>query len=222
MLMLQESTEPHVKGDIDTTYHTQQRDMFTSGLAAEIGVNAFAVWHAIKSHADFQTGVAWPGVRRLMLLTGLSTDPVQAAIKKLVEHHLLRVSKRGQKNIYVARERLNVRVGRMVICTVVVDFVPATMRERLARIKNATAANSEGSDVWAEVELIPGPGLKLDVSSGTFKTNIRADEIPDQLTQATAAGQLTTPAAARQHLRDLAQRMRVKCAATANQRAPKK
>lgn len=220
--MLQESTEPHVKGDIDTTYHTQQRDMFTSGLASEIGVNAFAVWHAIKSHADFQTGIAWPGIRRLMLLTGLSTDPVQAAIKKLVEHHLLRVSKRGQKNIYVARERMNVRVGGMVICTVVVDFVPATMRERLARIKNATTGNSGGSDVWAEVELIPGPGLKLDVSSGTFKINIRADEIPDQLTQAEAAGLLTTPAAARQHLRDLANRMRVKCPTTTSQRPPKK
>ena len=59
-----------VTGDIDTTYYTQQRDMFASGLAAEIGVNAFAVWHAIKSHADFQTGVSWPGIRRLMLLTG--------------------------------------------------------------------------------------------------------------------------------------------------------
>jgi len=35
---------PSVQGDIDTTYHTQQRDMFASGLAAEIGVNAFAVW----------------------------------------------------------------------------------------------------------------------------------------------------------------------------------
>lgn len=49
-----------IQGVIDTTYHTQQRDMFVSGLAAEIGVNAFAVWHAIKSHADFQTGIAWP------------------------------------------------------------------------------------------------------------------------------------------------------------------
>ena len=42
-----------ILGDIDTTYYTQQRDMFTSGLAADIGVSAFAVWHAIKWHADF-------------------------------------------------------------------------------------------------------------------------------------------------------------------------
>lgn len=74
-----------VRGDIDTTYHTQQRDMFASGLAAQIGVNAFAVWHAIKSHADFQNGRAWPGIRRIMALTGLSTDPVQAGIRTLVD-----------------------------------------------------------------------------------------------------------------------------------------
>ena len=40
--------ELDLRGDLDTTYQTQQRDMFTSGLAASIGVNAFAVWHAIK------------------------------------------------------------------------------------------------------------------------------------------------------------------------------
>ena len=117
-----------IRGDIDTTYHTQQRDMFVSGLAAEIGANAFAVWHAIKSHADFQTGNAWPSIRRLMNLTSLSSDTVQAAIKRLEAAHLLRITKRGQRNNYVARERIDVRVGKRVVATVVVDFVPASMR----------------------------------------------------------------------------------------------
>jgi hypothetical protein len=108
-----------LRGDLDITYQTQQRDMFASGLAASIGVNAFAVWHAIKSHADFQTGECWPGIRRLMELTGLSTDPTQAAIKKLKAFHLLRVNKRGRRNHYVARERMDVRIGKRVICTVV-------------------------------------------------------------------------------------------------------
>ena len=118
------------RGDIDTTYHTQQRDMFSSGLAAEIGVHAFAVWHAIKSHADFQTGVAWPSIRRIVELTGCADKTVQAAIKTLVAAHLLRVSKKGQRNIYVARERMDVRVGDRVICTVVIDFVPKSVEER--------------------------------------------------------------------------------------------
>lgn len=93
-----------IRGEIDTTYHTQQRSMFASGLAAEIGVHAFAVWHAIKSHADFQTGVAWPGIRRLCELTGASDKTVQAAIKTLVAAHLLRVTKRGQNPMSHASE----------------------------------------------------------------------------------------------------------------------
>jgi len=204
-----------VTGDIDTTYYTQQRDMFASGLAAEIGVNAFAVWHAIKSHADFQTGVSWPGIRRLMLLTGLSTDPVQTAIKKLVAAHLLRVTKRGQKNVYIARERMDVRVGSRVICTVVVDFVPTAMRERLARLKAATQGDDvAAADVWAEVELIPGPGLVLDQKTGTYKTAMRADAVPVQRALELAADkQIGGPSQreqARAKLHALAEQMRVK------------
>lgn len=70
-----------IRGDIDTTYHTQQRDMFASGLAADIGIAAYAVWNAIKSHADFNTGDSYPGIRRIAALTGMTVNPVQDAIK---------------------------------------------------------------------------------------------------------------------------------------------
>lgn len=204
---------PSVQGDIDTTYHTQQRDMFASGLAAEIGVNAFAVWHAIKSHADFQTGVAWPGVRRLMLLTGLSTNPVQAAIKKLEASHLLRISKRGQKHVYVARERMDVRLGDVVICTVAIDFVPSTMRERLAKLKRSAAGEpaDADADVWAEVELIPGPGMRPNANSGSFKTTMRADQIPTQVSCAEPSKPLSTPTEARRRIAEITNEMRAKC-----------
>lgn len=199
---------PYIQGAIDTTYHTQQRDMFTSGLAAEIGPNAFAVWHAIKSHADYQTGVAWPGIRRLMMLTGLSTDPVQAAIKKLVANHLLRVSKRGQKNIYVTRERMDVRVGDVVICSIATDFVPSTMRERLAKLKRSTAGDLEAADVWAEVELIPGPSLRQVSPGENFKTSLLADQIPANAPHLEASACPSTPTQARIQLREIANQMR--------------
>ena len=108
-----------VRGDVDTTYHTQQRDMFASGLAAEIGVYASAVWNAIKAHSDFNTGDSWPGIRRLCELTGISDQKVQESIKKLQASYLLRVIKKaGKSNHYMARERMDIRVGSRVICTV--------------------------------------------------------------------------------------------------------
>lgn len=44
------------QASIDASFTTAQRDMFESGLVAEIGANAFAVWMALKHHADFNTG----------------------------------------------------------------------------------------------------------------------------------------------------------------------
>lgn len=199
-----------LRGDIDTTYHTQQRDMFASGLAAEIGVYAYAVWNAIKSHADFNTGDSYPGIRRLCKLTGISDQKVQSSIKDLEAAHLIRVVKKVRKpNHYVARERMDVRVGTKVICTVVVDYIPSQMRARLEKIKGAVSGDLANEDVWAEVELIPGPGMKLDEHTGTFKAEMRADQIPQQLSHAAAAAGLTAKDA-RERVRVLTDQIRVK------------
>jgi hypothetical protein len=200
-----------LRGDIDTTYMTQQRDMFESGLVAEIGPNAYIVWSAIKTHADFETGLAWPGIRRLVEMCGISNMTVQGAIKTLQQAHMLRVTKRGRRsNQYLARERMDVRVGDRVICTVVVDYVPITMRARLARLKGASSGDLANQDVWAEVELIPGPGLSLDEASGTYKTQLRADEIPDQVPMMQAAQQAARVAEAREKLKQLAHDLKPK------------
>jgi hypothetical protein len=197
-----------LRGEVDITYHTQQRDVFASGLVAQIGPNAFAIWNAIKSHADFATGDSYPGIRRLARITGLSANPVQDAIKKLVEHHLLRVvSKPRKTNHYIARERLDVKVGARVVCTVVVDYVPAQMRKRLARLKAATSGDTaglDGEDVWAQVEVIPGAGMKLDAKTGTFKAIVRADEVPAEPLPAASVEE------AKRKLRKITDEMRTK------------
>lgn len=192
-------------GSIDTTFVTMQRDMFTSGLAAEIGVSAFAVWHGIKFHSDFNNGEAYPGIRRIAEITGTAPSTVQIAIKVLLEKNLLRVKKKGQKNIYVPRERMDVRVGGRVIATVVVDYVPVEMRERLASLKSATSTEIDNSDVWAQVDLLPGPGMVLDKKSGTFSGTMRADEVPEQL----PPHSMKSVSSARDALKDIADQLRV-------------
>ena len=122
-------------GRINTTFGTYQADLFESGLVAQIGPNSFAVWAAIKAHADFQTGIAWPSVRRLMALTGLASATVQKCLGTLEDAHLLRSDVRNKRRYYVARERLDVSLGQRVLCTVVVDYVPASMRDRLAAVQ---------------------------------------------------------------------------------------
>ena len=194
-----------IQGDIDTTYYTQQRDIFTSGLAAEIGIAAFAVWHAIKWHADFNTGESYPGIRRIAEITGTAPSTVQIAIKVLVDKHLLRIRKAGRKNVYVARERIDVRVGGRVITTIVVDFIPDQMRERLAKLKAAGAGDIDAADVWAQVDLLPGPGMVLDKKTGTFSGSMRADEVPAQM----PSHQTQSVSDAKSALKQIADQLRV-------------
>lgn len=167
-----------MQGHVDTSFTTQQRDLFESGLVAQIGVNAYAIWCAIKSHSDYQTGVSWPSVRRMMELTGLASATVQKALATLEAAKLLRSEVRSKRRYYIARERMDVRLGDRVLCTIVVDYVPAKMRQTLARVQNALKTGEQDADAFADVEIIPGAGFAWHEPSGTLQAKIPAREIP--------------------------------------------
>ena len=169
-------------GQIDSTFITQQRDLFSSGFVAEIGVNAYGVWSAIKFFADFKTGEAFPGMREIGRKVGLSKDTVNRAVEVLKNAHLLRVvdnskfKRKGQT--YIARERLEIRIGEQVICVAVIDYVPASLKTKISRINKSLETGYEDPSLWAEVEIIPGSGFKWDDKSKTLKMNVMASQIP--------------------------------------------
>lgn len=171
-----------MEGRIDASFQTVQRDLFTSGMAAQIGMNAFGVWLAIKSHADYNTGKAWPGMRRLADLTGLSLGLIHKSVQVLLESHLLRVEKeskggrRGQT--YVACERMDVRLGNRILCTVVLDYVPATLRASINSIDQALKTGEVQPETFARCQILPGPGLAFDAPTGSFVGTIPASDIP--------------------------------------------
>lgn len=170
-----------MEGQIDSSFTTEQRDLFASGMVAEIGVNAYAVWQAIKYYADFSTGEAFPGMRTLAQKLGLSKSTVDRAVDRLQEAKLLRVTKghtkrRGQT--YVARERLRITLGRTVLCTIIVDYVPNTLRQRLARIEQSLVTGEPDPEAFAEVEIIPGEGFVWDAEAGVLRGRVAAKEIP--------------------------------------------
>lgn len=169
-----------LKTQIDTTFITSQRGMFDSGLAAQVGMNAYGVWTAIKMHADFESGEAWCGMRRLATATGLSVMTVQRSIKVLLDAHLLRVKRReGQRVYYIARERLDLRIGNRVLLTAVMDYVPNAMRSRLDDLRKG-GIDPKDADVHSYFDLIPGPGVTWDAARGVLTGKLRADEVPYQ------------------------------------------
>jgi hypothetical protein len=171
-----------MQGRIDTSFQTLQRDLFASGLAAKIGMNAFGVWLAIKSHADYNTGKAWPGMRRLSDLTGLSLGLIHRSVQTLVDAHLLRVEKaskggrRGQT--YVACERMDVRLGDRVLCTIILDYVPATLRASLNSIDQALKTGDASPETFAQCRILPGAGFAWDGDTKSLVGSISSVDIP--------------------------------------------
>jgi len=170
-----------MQGKVDTSFQTMQRDMFASGLAAQIGMNAFGIWQAIKAHADFETGEAWPGTRRLAEMAGVSQTTVNSCVEILENAKLLRVLSKGKgkrPSTYIARERMDVRLGERVLCTIVIDYVPLSIRKTIAGIAEAVSEGTEGPEAWADCEIIPGDGFTWDEAAGALKASIRASEVP--------------------------------------------
>ena len=169
-----------ITGKVDSSFQTEQRDLFASGVVAEIGVNAYAVWSAIKYHADFQTGEAWPGMRRLGELVGLSKSAVDRAVDVLEAARMLRVEPkpRGRGQIYVARERMAVRIGDRVICTIVMDYVPSKFRGRMLALEKELDCPGSAPEAFADVEIIPGDGFVWDESKKTLVGRLNASELP--------------------------------------------
>lgn len=170
-----------MQGTLDTTFGTFQRDLFESGLVAQIGANSFAVWTAIKSHADFQTGKAWPSIRRLCDLTGLTDKTVSRCLETLQTAHLLRIVEKGTRRKstrYVARERMDVRLGNRLLCTIVVDYVPAKLRHTLHRLGETMKTGESNPEAWADVEIVPADGFTWNPSRGVLEAKIPVASLP--------------------------------------------
>jgi len=170
-----------IAGKIDSSFTTEQRDLFASGLVAEIGVNAYAVWSAIKYFADYNTGHAWPGMRRLGEKLGLSPMTVKRAIDQLETSKMVRIvassnKRRGQT--YIARERMSIRIGNRVLCTIVIDYVPGSLRGKINRLEQAIKTGENDPEAFAEVEIIPGEGFVWNPATMSLQGQIKAAEMP--------------------------------------------
>jgi hypothetical protein len=172
-----------MEGRIDSTFGTFQRDMFESGLAAEIGANCFIVWIAIKTHADFNTGTSWPSIRRLGEITGLSVNTVQKAIGGLEQANLLKVVRNGnqrQSTRYLARERLDVRLGNRLLCRIVMDYIPSKIRANMHAIQETLKTGERNPNAFSQVEIIPGDGFTWNAQTGTLQGQIAIRDIPQR------------------------------------------
>lgn len=170
-----------MEGRIDSSFTTEQRDLFASGIVAEIGVSAYAVWHAIKYYADYNTGKAFPGMRTIAAKLGIGVGSVSRAIDSLERAKMLRIvqnhtKRRGQT--YIARERISVTIGTTTLCTIVIDYVPERLRGQIKRLGESFKTGEHDPEAFAEAEIIPGEGFEWDEKSQTLKGKVAATTLP--------------------------------------------
>lgn len=77
------------------------RAFWSAGIAAGVGVTDFAVWAALLSEADPETGETDASVRRLALITGLSPNAVQRAKAALCAGRLLVETRRDGQRVFL-------------------------------------------------------------------------------------------------------------------------
>ncbi|MEF9943234.1 MAG: helix-turn-helix domain-containing protein, partial [Burkholderiaceae bacterium] len=149
-------------------------------LSARIGSVALHLWITIKTHADFDDGLAYPSLARLAELVGAAPNTIRKALATLQAEHLLRVVKEPTAKTstrYVACERVDVRTeDGEVMCSIVVDYIPARMAERMAEIRGAVKAGRAPMPT-AQVRIIPGAGFTYDAASSQFVREMPADKI---------------------------------------------
>jgi DNA-binding MarR family transcriptional regulator len=84
-------TDRPLFGSIDSSFITERKDIYSSGMVAEIGLVAHGVWGALKCHADIGTGETYVGMRAIGEECGISPATVMRAIRTLERAHLVRI-----------------------------------------------------------------------------------------------------------------------------------
>lgn len=89
----------------DPTWFHFFRDLIISGKWARMSFPAKSVYPCVKSHCNYESGIAFPSIDRLARLSGVSIPSVLKALRELEELDLLSAEKQtGKSTIYRIKE----------------------------------------------------------------------------------------------------------------------
>lgn len=153
------------------------RQMFDNGDVKDMGSSAFTVYCAIKFHVNFQTGVAFPSIDRIVEFTGVSERQVKRDLATLEKKGYLTKTKVGRHNQYILREKVQVvnSAGRPV-AEATWDYLPAAVKEATAELRNYVQTGEVGSIVHIERLVIQNLNvIKAESGSEVNVVNLGSD-----------------------------------------------
>lgn len=154
----------------ETTWFHLFRTMFTNGDIRTIGPYAFTIYCSIKAHASFHTGEAFPGVDKLVELTGISAAQVKRVLTVLETAGYLSIEKKGRKNYYTLREKVAIQDAHGRPAAVATwDYLPKSVQDAMADLRNVLVTGD-----FAGAKIVQIQHLTVNVNSGSG-TQINVD-----------------------------------------------
>jgi len=132
----------------DTTWFHVFRAFVFGGDCARLGAYATTILLVVKAHTNFDTGFAFPSIETIVKSTGISKRQIINSLKTLEEAGYLIKSKRGRKNHYRIRERIQVLDSTHRPTAVASwDYLPMAVQDTCAQLKSflLTGKIPEGS-----------------------------------------------------------------------------
>jgi hypothetical protein len=136
--MTDESEQLKLPLNAETTFFHVFRSMFGTGDVKKMGVNAYAIYGALKYHADFKTGEAYPGIPVLMGLTGVGRKGTMDALEVLVAMGYCTKTRRGRAgNEYLLREKIAIEDAEgAIVAQGSFDYMPLGIKRAVHDLKH--------------------------------------------------------------------------------------
>ena len=94
--------------DFSLRYFHLMKQLFDSGMAAEMGGGAFLTWCCLRCYSDFHTGEAYPTIDRLCRLLQQSKVTTHKHLARLEELKFITKEKRGKRNVYTLIDKFSI------------------------------------------------------------------------------------------------------------------
>lgn len=161
----------------ETTWFHVFKSMVDNGDIAKMGPSAVTVYLVIKSYTNFTTGEAFPSQELIGEKSGLSERQVMRELKTLEEFGYITKEKKGRRNIYTLREKVDIVDGDGRPSAVATwDYLPTTVQHAVADLKNVLVTGDLGG-----ARIVHIKQLSLNVQVGDHNTQINFQDAVNAL-----------------------------------------
>lgn len=149
------------------------RAMIESGDAAKMGGTTFLIYSVVKAHTNWSTGRSFPSIETIMEKSGAVKRTVLRSLKTLEDMGYITREKRGRKNAYTLREKVQIEdeQGRPT-AVAMWDYLPSTVKAAQAELKNFVMTG-EATDF----KIIHVENLHLQVQIGDHNTQFNVGDL---------------------------------------------